>query len=169
VAEAVLLQPLELAAHLRVGGDAGRAVDLPRHGLDLLPERCAVFVDELHLAGRVLDHVDDGMGEVLGALAALRPVACKDHAHAEGFHARPDHGVFGGRVVREMVDGDDTREPVVLADVAHVPLQVGEPALDGGDVLLVEGPLLDATVILERTDGGHDDRTRSGADRTCGT
>ena len=83
MAVAFLLQLLDLVAHLGVGGDFARAIELGRDGGRLVPDRRGFVIDEMEVARRLVDQIDDGAGELLGALAAFRPMTADDDRRVE--------------------------------------------------------------------------------------
>ena len=74
MAEAGLLQGVELLAELLVGQHVGGAVDLAADDAHLLPERAGVGIEEREVGLGVLDDFDHGPGEFLGPFAAAGPV-----------------------------------------------------------------------------------------------
>ena len=73
VAEAGFLQLVELVAELLVGQHVGGAVDFAADDAHLLPERAGVGIEQREVGLRVLDHVDHGAGQFLGALRRRGP------------------------------------------------------------------------------------------------
>src|SRR3954464_15981599 len=86
MAVSVILELLDLRAHLRVGSDFRGAVDLLRDLVDLVPQRVGILADESGLRG-LLAKPDHDFCQLCRALAALAPVAGKFYLNAQLPHA----------------------------------------------------------------------------------
>src|SRR6266850_1883697 len=157
VAVALVLQALDLAAYLCVRRDLGGAVHLFRDLRDLLPQRVGVLVDEGRLR-RLLAQLDHHARELRRAFAAVGPVGGEDHGHAEVLHLLVHQIHLRLRVVGEAVERHDAGNAVDLRHVLDVALEVHQPLLQRGEVLLVDLLDLDAAVVLERAQRRHDHR-----------
>ncbi len=81
-----------------------------------------------------------------------------DRLDAEGLSDACLHKVELGLGVRaEAIDRDDDRQSV-FPHVGDMPLQIGEPSLQGGQILAAERVLRRAAMHLERANGGDDHR-----------
>ncbi len=60
---------------------------------------------------------------------------------------------LGFGVVHEVIHGDDTRQPVVIANIVEVALQVRDALFQTGEILDLQRLDVGATVVLERTHG----------------
>ena len=101
--------------------------------------------------------------EIRRASTAVGPVAGERHLHAQRLavlHHQLDLGIGIGH---KLVDRDDGRHAVVLAQVVDVTIQVSEASTQCGQVLFTQILAGDATVELKRTNRGHQYRSR-GAD-----
>jgi hypothetical protein len=73
VAITVVLELLDLGAHLRVGRDFGGAIDLLGDLVDLVPERVLLVVHELEI-GFLFAQADHDIGQIGGAFSAFPPM-----------------------------------------------------------------------------------------------
>ena len=136
---------------------AAGAVDLPRDGLDLLLDRLGDIVERLEGRFLLVEHGEDLARHRLAAFPALGPHLAQRRARAPPLGG-VEHGLqlllgVGG----EAVERDHDRDAELL-HVLHVGLEVHQPALERGHVVLAEGVLLHPAVHLERADRRHDDR-----------
>jgi hypothetical protein len=142
-----------MRADLGIGGDLGGAVDrLDRLGdlVDLLQERVGILANEAE-AGRCRAPQPHRLArEVDRAGPALGPVARDHDRHLVVRELGLQQLEFGRRVVHEVVDRDDARQPVVVAHVVDVALEVGHALAQGCEVLGSEVLLVDAAVHLQR-------------------
>src|SRR5882672_1952541 len=159
MAVAVLLQLLDLAAHLGVGRDLARAVDLLSDLVDLVPEGILLFVDELEIA-LLLAQIDDDARQLRRALAPVAPVRGEHHLGAELLDSRLEQLELLRRVVVEAVDRNNAGNAVVLLHVLDVALEVGDPLLQRLEVLLRDRLQVRAAVVLHRAHRGDDHRRR---------
>jgi hypothetical protein len=136
VAEAVLLQLLDPGFRTLPSARRRRAVDLRRDLLHLVPQRVAVFVDELvrgcagPLARSTTARASSRAPLPPSAQCVRRPPACR------ASDAALQQVQLGLGVGGEVVDRDHAGQAVVLADVADVALEVGDARLQRRQVLL---------------------------------
>ena len=155
LAETFLLELGEAVAHALVRGDVLGAVDLPRDGARLVPQRHVVGIERLEIARLRLDGLHHGLGELGRARAALRPMIGQHAFDAERGAKPPEQRDLGLGVAREAVDRDHHRHAVFL-HVLDMALEIGETLLQAPQILLLEIVLGHAAMHLERADGGDD-------------
>ena len=107
---------------------------------------------------RLLRRIDDLVGELEAAFAALSPDFRQRDFRAELIALLLDEVELFLRIRRESVDGDDSRQ-AELMDVLDVFRQVGEALLERCHVDLAELLLVEAAVHLERADRRDDDNS----------
>src|SRR6266849_5202904 len=73
-----LLQLGEPVFDRLVGGDVAGAIDLLGDRLDLVAQRHLVGIEKAELGAAAFGELDDGVGQLGGALAALRPMVGDD-------------------------------------------------------------------------------------------
>src|SRR5215470_11917130 len=117
---AVVLELLDLRAHLRVGGDLARAVDRLRDFVDLVPKRVMVVVHEPDVR-LLLAKTNDDARELRCTLSPVRPVAREHDRHAELRHPRLEELELRRGVLVEAVNRHDARDAVVSRDVLDMP------------------------------------------------
>src|SRR5215204_294887 len=164
LAEAVLLVGIELATRAQVVLHTSRPVHLLGNGLDLLPQRSFIRVEELKL-GRLFDGLGDRFGEFHGARTAIREMVAYGHPRAHFLGDLPDDVVFRLVVRGEGVDRHHRRD-AVKADVLDLLSEVGDARADVVWVLFLHllgkglaCPYLVASrVSLERPHGGDEHR-----------
>jgi hypothetical protein len=150
---AVRLQLLDLLLDLRVRRDVRGAVDLDGDRLDLVPQRLLLVVDEAELRLALLDDLHHFAGDIGRSRAALGPVAREHQRDVELLHGLGEELVLRGGVRREVVDRDDAGQPVMVAHVVHVALEVRDALLQSAEILRIDLLQVGAAVILERADG----------------
>src|SRR5829696_332096 len=164
LAEAVLLVGVELATRAQVVLHTSRPVHLLGNGLDLLPQRSFIRVEELKL-GRLFGGLVDRFGEFHGARTAIREMVAYGHPRAHFVGDLPDDVVFRLVVRGEGVDRHHRRD-AVKADVLDLLSEVGGAGADVVWVLFLHllgkglaCPYLVASrVSLERPHGGDEHR-----------
>src|SRR5215212_5245291 len=164
LAEAVLLVGVELATRAHVILHASRPVHLPGDGLDLLPQRNLIRVEELKL-GRLFGGLGDRLGEFHSASPAIREVGAYGNPRAHLLGDFPDDVVFRLVVSGEGVDRHHRRD-AVKADVLDLLSEVGGAGADVVWVLFLhllgEGLarlyLVASRVSLERPHGDDEHR-----------
>ena len=148
VAVAVVLQLLDLRAHLGVGGDLGGAVDLLRDLVDLVPQRVGVLVDE----GRAWRACRTGRprsSPVPPRPCRRRPSAWPAPPGTPSFFIRAvSSSISAWRVEGEVVDRDHAGNAVDLAHVLDVALEVHQALFQRGEVLLADFLHVHAAVVL---------------------
>ena len=126
-AEAEHLEPLEVLGRLGREVDTIRAVDPSRDRLDLLAQRLVQLVGGAEVV-RVVAGLCHDLGERRGTSATVADVGGHGDPHAGGLGDLPDHGVLGGEVARERVDGHHRSHPERPHDL-DVPPKVGSARL----------------------------------------
>ena len=135
---AILLQFLDLSADLAVGSHFAGAVDLGGNRLDLVPQCGRFVIDKLEAGRHLVDHVHHRARQILGSLAAFRPMPADDYRCFVVRHFFLQQFNFRWGVEGEMVDRHHARQTVVVANIVDVPLQVGDALAQGVQVFLVE-------------------------------
>ena len=155
VAVAVLLQFVDFGPHSRVGRDIGRAVNLGGDGFHFVPERVGVFIDKAHLGSARLGQFDNDACQFFGASRALGPVTRHHHRHTLLVHLLAQQVELGLGVRGEVVDRHHAGQAVAVANVVHMPLQVGHAFFQRCQVGGVEVFGVHAAVVLEGAQGRH--------------
>ena len=144
------LKLLDLGANLRIRGNVRSTIDLRGDRFHLFPERRRLFVYVFEVGGLVFDDIDDCARDLLRALSAFGPMPRQDDGNIVMRHLLLEQRHLRIRVEAELVDRDHAWQPIVVAYVVHVALEVRDSLFQGIEVFLVELLYIDATVILER-------------------
>ena len=111
-------------------GDFTRAINLPRHHFEFLAEWEVVGIQQAELVGSIR-RPDHGLGEILGTLAALRPVSGGNDLHAGFFSGLQHQRDFLRSVGGKAIQRHHAPQTEMTFEIAEVAEQVGQAAAHG--------------------------------------
>src|SRR2546427_4285260 len=155
--EACVLEPLEIVQGRGIVLHVGRTVDGGGHLRDLFFERILVLVHESDRMRRGVGRFEDEPREGFAARAAVPMAGVRRRADADVLAMVDDRIDLPVCVRREPVHRDDRRHAERLEDL-QVGVEVREAGSEGFEVLMGEGFLLHAAVVLERAHAHDEDR-----------
>ena len=168
MAEARGFEIPELGFDGGIASDIGGAVDFLCDRLHFVAQLHVVGIKRLEVRLALIDDLDDVVGELLGAFAAVGPVRAQERLCSHALGGLLDFRDFRVCVGDEFVDRDNSRN-AELVDVLDVALQVVATFGNRRGVFGLEIIFGDTAVHLQGADRCDDDDGGRCRCRPCGT
>ena len=147
----VLLQGVDLIAHLLIGDHLFRPIQGGRDRADLVPQGHLVGIERMEFGFVLFDLRHDRPRKIFGTSPAVTPVIRLDSLDAQLSAFLLDQFHFRRSVGRELVDRDH-RFHAEMRDVRDMAFQVNKASLQGFEIFARQVSLFYTPVILQGTD-----------------